>query len=80
MVAAQVVPLEDGSTRLDGRPIPLMVRPKIDVSARAGGNKLGNRVIWAKGVVWISDQAKPKSRPGVPAVADSDVIPMEIEG
>ncbi|KAF1995079.1 hypothetical protein P154DRAFT_581215 [Amniculicola lignicola CBS 123094] len=60
LVAARILQLEDGDTRLDGRPIPLVLRPKIDASPRLGsGGK--ERVVWAKGVVWVSNRANPKA-------------------
>jgi hypothetical protein len=65
MAAAQVLALEDGSTRLDGRPIPLVVRPKIDASPRIGSKNTGQRIIWAKAIVWVSDQAEPEPGPRV---------------
>ncbi|KAF2462661.1 uncharacterized protein BDR25DRAFT_386277 [Lindgomyces ingoldianus] len=89
MSGAQVLSLEDGSTRLDGRPIPLVIQPKIDASRKTGCNHAGKRTIWAKGVVWVSNQAVPKLVPKCsPMQLDlmnevltgaSDTVGMQIE-
>ncbi len=62
MSSARICGLGDGSTELDGRPIPLVLQPKIDASPRIRGRKeVTRRTIWAKAVVWISNQPKPKA-------------------
>ncbi|ORY17908.1 hypothetical protein BCR34DRAFT_376630 [Clohesyomyces aquaticus] len=60
MQAAQILALEDGSRRLDGRPISLVIRPKIDASRGGGSKNPGQRIIWAKSVVWVSNQPAAK--------------------
>lgn len=56
MVAAEILHLQEGSTRLDGRQIPLVVQPMIVSYARADNKEVAKPAIWAKGVVWVSDK------------------------
>lgn len=56
MVAAEILHLQEGSTRLDGRQIPLVVQPMIVSYVRAEDKKPGKPVVWAKGVVWVSEK------------------------
>ncbi|CZR54565.1 uncharacterized protein PAC_04449 [Phialocephala subalpina] len=56
MVAAEVLHLQEGSTRLDGRQIPLVVQPMIVSYVRGDDKTSGKPIVWAKGVVWVSDK------------------------
>lgn len=56
MAAAHIVQLEPGDTRLDGRPISIVVQPLIVALRKADDKKPEKRKIWAKGVVWLSNR------------------------
>lgn len=56
MAAAHIVQLEPGDTRLDGRPISIVVQPLIVALRKADNKKPEKRKIWAKGVVWLSNR------------------------
>jgi hypothetical protein len=56
MAAARIVQLETNDTRLDGRPIPMVVQPLIVALRNSNNKKPEKQKIWAKGVVWLSDK------------------------
>jgi len=56
MAAAHIVQLEPGDTRLDGRPISIVVQPLIVALRKADDKKPEKWKIWAKGVVWLSNR------------------------
>jgi len=72
MVAAKITQLQEGSTRLDGRKIPLVIQPMIASYVRIEGRNAPRRIIWSKGVVWVSNrkEAAVQARPDVPAPSD----------
>lgn len=58
MEADSIVGLEDGNTELDGRPIGVMVRPRIVSQPVLEGGRLGGRVVWCNAVVWVSSEGE----------------------
>jgi len=56
MAAAHIVQLEPGDTRLDGRPISIVLQPLIVALRKADDKKPEKWKIWAKGVVWLSNR------------------------
>ncbi|RSL66601.1 hypothetical protein CEP54_003637 [Fusarium duplospermum] len=44
-----------GGLRSDGRPVQVIVRPRITAQMVHLGGKLAEKVVWSKAVVWVSD-------------------------
>ena len=72
MVAAKITQLQEGSIRLDGRRIPLVIQPMIASYVKIEGKNARRRIIWAKGVVWVSnrEEAPVQVQPDMPAPSD----------
>lgn len=59
MEAHASVQHELGSTRLDGRPIHVLVRPRIVAEPILNSGRSGSRVVWSNAVVWVSNNQGP---------------------
>lgn len=63
MEIAQAVGIEDGDTRLDGRPIPVVVQPLILGFGTHDGKDYEKCKIWSRAVVWVSKDEEPAAIP-----------------